>query len=619
MRSLCIALLVCTLASTLVLAETRAPIRITSNDAFTEENGVVRGSGTEDDPFRISGWEIDVPAGGEYGIRIRGTTAHFVIEGCRVSGALVPEGAAILLEDVRNGEISSTTVRNSRHGLVISMSQGVTVANTYLFVQGIGLRVTGMQAEHYDHTIGTTNTINGEPIHYFYGLDGEVLEGIEGAHITVAGSRDVTLRGAKVERGDGITVAHSERTIIEGADLFRNRGAGVLVVSSPRTVIRDCERIANNEREGVYIWLSDRSQVLRTGLYVNPTGVHVAASDRVVLEDNVHLGNPVGVWVDGGSREIEIRRDLFRSSTYGVLLESAYGPTVHACAFSDVEIGVAVERGVSHAVVRASTVVDAGVGLSISGSNGRFEGNLITHANRGIEFPEQYGVGVVTGNSMRGNVFYRCAEGVYLARDTRENWIYENLFWNLGRAARDNGDNNWAPQGRGNWYSDYAGDDTDGDGIGDQPVDVGGGRTDPAPLVDRGFLKGIPGLLGTLSSRELEITDTDGRTAQLDALDADRAHARFVGFQGLPPELAENLALLFDWGRDVEASFHMQNVFLNLDLLFLTSDGSVLDLQTMEPDAEERYSIDRPFRFALEVPTGTLERLGLGEPTRIGW
>lgn len=56
-----------------------APIEITSNADFTPANGVTRGSGLVRDPFVISGWDITVPSGGLYGVRIYDVTAPFVV------------------------------------------------------------------------------------------------------------------------------------------------------------------------------------------------------------------------------------------------------------------------------------------------------------------------------------------------------------------------------------------------------------------------------------------------------------------------------------------------------------------------------------------------------------
>ena len=54
-----------------------APIDILYDFAFTYANGVVSGSGTSDNPYIIEGWKIITS--GTHGIRISGTTKHFIV------------------------------------------------------------------------------------------------------------------------------------------------------------------------------------------------------------------------------------------------------------------------------------------------------------------------------------------------------------------------------------------------------------------------------------------------------------------------------------------------------------------------------------------------------------
>src|SRR5437773_1133532 len=59
------------------------PILIQSDADFTAANGVVGGSGTPADPYRIEGWDI-TPSGGP-GIAIRNTAAYFEVRDLRVA------------------------------------------------------------------------------------------------------------------------------------------------------------------------------------------------------------------------------------------------------------------------------------------------------------------------------------------------------------------------------------------------------------------------------------------------------------------------------------------------------------------------------------------------------
>ncbi|MBC7169703.1 right-handed parallel beta-helix repeat-containing protein [Candidatus Bipolaricaulota bacterium] len=616
MRRAIAILVIGTVAAVGVAAE-RGPIAILSDADFTADNGVIGGSGTPGDPYLIVGWEIRVPSGSLYGIRVENTTVPFVVRGCIVSGALDSRGAAIYLADTSGGTIEGCTVVDSINGLRIETSTDITVRDNYLGVRGVGFEVLGLEEKHFRHAVEPTTTVNGQEVLYYYGLSGQTLEGISGGNITLAACRDVALRGAVINQGDGITVAFSEGVRIEGADISRARGNGILILSSPGTVVTTSPRIANCALAGVSVFLSDDVRVENCGLYANQIGVVVNGSDGVRVQDNAFAANPIGVLVTGGARETVIQQGLFYQNTHGVEIETSYGTVVEMCAFAESDVAVFIEGGALYPRVAYSTMAQLGYGISTLASYGVYERNLIARANIGIIFEEAYSQATPTGNVVRHNVLYRCTDGLYLGTETTGTSLYENLVWDCSRTARDLGANEWAPYGRGNWYSNYAGSDANGDGIGDLPVLFGGGGKDPAPIMDRSFYPGIPGVVGTMHERILTLEDASGERVAFPARVADLPHTRFIGFQGLPIELAKDLAILFVFPTPTVSQFHMKNVFLPLDIVFFGADGAFLGRTTMEADVQDLYGAADPFAMALEVPAGLLSARGLGREVRL--
>ena len=106
-----------------------APIQITGDELFTEENGVVRGSGTQGDPYVIRNFVINAQEMG-YGIEIVGTMSAFRIENCRIVGATA---AGIKLVEVDTAIVHRCWIEGCYCGVFIEESLGVVISeNTFL-------------------------------------------------------------------------------------------------------------------------------------------------------------------------------------------------------------------------------------------------------------------------------------------------------------------------------------------------------------------------------------------------------------------------------------------------------------------------------------------------------
>ncbi len=135
--------------------------------------------------------------------------------------------------------------------------------------------------------------------------------------------------------------------------------------------------------------------------------------------------------------------------------------------------------------------------------------------------------------------------------------------------------------------------------------------------MDRGFYPGLPGVVGTMKEQAVTLEDADGKRVTLTARVADLPHERFIGFQGIPVETGKDLAILFVFESPVPSRFHMRNVFLPLDIVFFAADGAFLGRNRMEADSKDLYGSASPFTFAIEVPEGALDGLGLGREIKL--
>lgn len=154
---------------------------------------------------------------------------------------------------------------------------------------------------------------------------------------------------------------------------------------------------------------------------------------------------------------------------------------------------------------------------------------------------------------------------------------------------------------------------------GEAPAAEGSGLTDPPGEADRGEL-------GNFGEVAIAITDADGEVVGWCVLLADSPELRQRGLMEVE-DLEGYSGMLFVWDTDATSQFYMRNTPMPLSIAWFAADGELVAEADMEPCGDEEgcplYPADGaldPYRFALEVPQGELEPLGVeeGSTLRIG-
>src|SRR2546426_6046260 len=103
-----------------------SPILINNDNGFNLENGVTGGSGTSDDPYTISGWDI---LAGDYGIMIANTTSYFTISSVSVSCAptTAPCADGIVLSNIENGIVQDSQITVREDGVKVDNSNNFQI------------------------------------------------------------------------------------------------------------------------------------------------------------------------------------------------------------------------------------------------------------------------------------------------------------------------------------------------------------------------------------------------------------------------------------------------------------------------------------------------------------
>jgi uncharacterized membrane protein (UPF0127 family) len=150
---------------------------------------------------------------------------------------------------------------------------------------------------------------------------------------------------------------------------------------------------------------------------------------------------------------------------------------------------------------------------------------------------------------------------------------------------------------------------------GDAPAAAGAGLDEPPGASDRTPLAGFDEVA-------LGVTAPDGSRQGWCVLLAMVAAQRQRGLMEVT-DLGGYSGMLFAFEQDTDVGFHMFNTPMPLTIGWIDAEGELVDTADMEPCTEEptggcpTYRPDGSYRFALEVPQGQLDDLGIEPGSRL--
>ena len=149
--------------------------------------------------------------------------------------------------------------------------------------------------------------------------------------------------------------------------------------------------------------------------------------------------------------------------------------------------------------------------------------------------------------------------------------------------------------------------DETGDAAQDAPSSVlqteqAGQETDGAPR---------PGDRGVVRTTELRV---GGVTVTAEIADTPALRERgLMGRDSLP----ENHGMLFVYPDERDLSFWMRSTPLALDIAFVDRRGTIVNIETMQPNDDENTFSSRPAMYALEMEAGWFEANGVEPGARV--
>jgi len=277
--------------------------------------------------------------------------------------------------------------------------------------------------------------------------------------------RQFTVRNGG-RRFNGINVYYPYGAAVIRSNIIRDNVAGVALSESNGNIVEG-NTFLNNSMYGVTSEDFSASNTIKDNtISDSPYGIELSDTSSSQVVNNTVSGASYGTYL-AYSNNNNVSANKLTSNSWNIYLSYSNSNIVKKNSVLGGSVGIQIMRSEGNSVFNNTvSVISYGIYLGYCGAN-TVSGNTASSSDWGIELYS------TTGSTVSENLVKDNSWGFYLAESCKNNYVYfNNIINNVKQVFQDptSSPNTWntptAPY-KGNYWSDYKGSDTDGDGTGD--------------------------------------------------------------------------------------------------------------------------------------------------------